>query len=342
MKLKAFLSSTFSDLQEYRQAVITAINSIQAIELFVMEYYSVSYTFSLERSITDIRGSDIFILLIGHRYGFVPQGQELSITHLEYLEALKMNIPIMVYVLSDKVPVTVSSVETDPTRSAQLSAFKNELATEHVISVMSSPDELKFLIVSDLFHIFQSRTDRNFHILPEKTPGDTTNVENYKKTIDDLKSKLRNIVPADPVWRGRNFQIDNLLCFALLPFQEQFFEVYESAISPSVEEIGMKALHAGEIFGNREIVEDIWDSICRARIVIVDVTGRNPNVFYELGICHTLGKESIIITQNRNDVPFDIRHRRFIEYNRDKLTVLRANLKRTIQAVLSGFPNDEK
>jgi hypothetical protein len=158
--------------------------------------------------------------------------------------------------------------------------------------------------------------------------------ERHKKLIDDLTAKLRNVVPADPIWRGRNFRTDELMCFGLLPFREEFFAVYEAAVAPAAEDVGLRSLHAGEIFGNREVVEDIWDSICAARIVIVDVTGRNPNVFYELGICHTLGKDCIVITQDKEDVPFDIRHRRFIEYKPDRMTILKSTLRMTIQKVL--------
>lgn len=62
---------------------------------------------------------------------------------------------------------------------------------------------------------------------------------------------------------------------------------------------------------------------------------RIPNVFYELGICHTLGKECVVITQNKEDVPFDIRHRRFIWYSPEKMTVLRSSLRKAIQSILS-------
>ena len=65
---------------------------------------------------------------------------------------------------------------------------------------------------------------------------------------------------------------------------------------------------------NTAIVEDIWESINRARILIADLTGKNPNVFYEVGIAHTVGKEVILTTQNIDDVPFDLRHLRHIQY----------------------------
>jgi hypothetical protein len=54
--------------------------------------------------------------------------------------------------------------------------------------------------------------------------------------------------------------------------------------------------------------------IDRSRVVIADCTGRNPNVFYEIGIAHTLGREVILITQNNADIPFDLRHLRYVQY----------------------------
>jgi hypothetical protein len=61
-------------------------------------------------------------------------------------------------------------------------------------------------------------------------------------------------------------------------------------------------------------MEDVWEQVCRARVLVAELTGRNPNVFYELGMAHTLGKSVILITQSIDDVPFDLRHQRVIPY----------------------------
>ena len=61
-------------------------------------------------------------------------------------------------------------------------------------------------------------------------------------------------------------------------------------------------------------MEDIWKGINIANIIIADITNRNPNVFYELGIAHTLGKKIILLTQNIKDIPFDLNRYRFICY----------------------------
>lgn len=62
-------------------------------------------------------------------------------------------------------------------------------------------------------------------------------------------------------------------------------------------------------------MNDIWKSICEARFLIADLTGRNANVFYELGIAHTVGKEAILIRQQEEArIPADIGHIRHIRY----------------------------
>ena len=55
--------------------------------------------------------------------------------------------------------------------------------------------------------------------------------------------------------------------------------------------------------------------ICKSSVVVCDLTGKNANVFYEAGIAHSLGKDVILITQSADDVPFDLRHLRYIPYS---------------------------
>ncbi|UWU25450.1 hypothetical protein N2601_31165 (plasmid) [Rhizobium sp. CB3060] len=61
-------------------------------------------------------------------------------------------------------------------------------------------------------------------------------------------------------------------------------------------------------------MQDIFDLIVRSRIVVCDFSGKNPNVFYEAGIAHTLGKHVVPITQSDADVPADLRHHRYLGY----------------------------
>lgn len=122
-----------------------------------------------------------------------------------------------------------------------------------------------------------------------------------------------------------------------MPFHEPFNSYYEQIIVPAARESGLDALRSDEIYGAKPIIQDIWNHIWKARIVVADVTDRNPNVNYELGITHTLGVPTIIISKRADDVPFDYRHIRCVIYETEKPgwdDRLKNSLKRTIRALL--------
>ncbi len=89
---------------------------------------------------------------------------------------------------------------------------------------------------------------------------------------------------------------------------------------------------------NDSIIQDIVSLIDGSRIVIADCTSRNPNVFYEIGISHALGRDVILITQNIDDIPFDLRHLRVITYlnNGEGLTELSEKIKKRISQILDN------
>jgi len=103
-------------------------------------------------------------------------------------------------------------------------------------------------------------------------------------------------------------------CFYLCPFSEPFSTVYNDHIVKALKSLDCTVERADEIFGTQPIIEDIWEAINSASLIIADVTGRNPNVMYEIGMAHTVGKPVVIITQNIDDVPFDLKHYRCIVY----------------------------
>ena len=139
---------------------------------------------------------------------------------------------------------------------------------------------------------------------------------------------------------------DPRLIFVLMPFAAEYKEIYDDVIKPLVLEMGLKPLRADEIFGSRAIMEDILRTIAESRIIIADVTKRNPNVFYELGISHTVKDDVIIITQSMDDVPFDLQHLRCIKYSQTLRGSqdLKLQLRSTIEAALhiDGINFDKK
>ena len=147
-------------------------------------------------------------------------------------------------------------------------------------------------------------------------------------------------VTVRPVFRGRGFAVDESLCFVLMPFDNELAPVYQDHIRAAVESQGLTCVRADELFSPGQVMEQIWEQMNRAGLIIVDLTDKNPNVFYELGIVHTLGKPVILMTQSEDDVPFDLRHLRFIEYEYTPhgCHQLEEDLRKAVQSVLQQRP----
>ena len=112
--------------------------------------------------------------------------------------------------------------------------------------------------------------------------------------------------------------------------------LYTDHIKPAVESEGITCQRADEIVGTNIITFDIWEKINRSRFIIADLTNKNPNVFYEIGLAHALGKEVILITQTMNDVPFDLKSLRCIVYDFTPRGIkqLEAALVKTINIIM--------
>ncbi|WNV03665.1 hypothetical protein RP726_14595 [Candidatus Methylospira mobilis] len=103
-------------------------------------------------------------------------------------------------------------------------------------------------------------------------------------------------------------------CFVLMPFDEKYREVYAEVYKPACADNGLECWRVDEIARPGSITRDIVEGILDADILIADLTSRNPNVFYELGIAHTVGNKTIMTAQRISDVPFDIANFRVLFY----------------------------
>ena len=106
---------------------------------------------------------------------------------------------------------------------------------------------------------------------------------------------------------------NSTLVSAMMPFSGSFAGTYD-AIQKACHQSALTCERADNIWKESAVIQDIFGLIYRSFIVICDFTGKNPNVFYEAGIAHTLGKHVIPITQHEDDIPFDLRHHRFLRY----------------------------
>lgn len=110
-----------------------------------------------------------------------------------------------------------------------------------------------------------------------------------------------------------NVAVDSSLVAVMMPFSG-FDAVYQS-IRSACAGAGLNCLRADDIWENSSIIQDIFSLIYRAKIVVVDFSNKNPNVMYETGIAHTLGKTVIPIAQSIQDIPSDMVHHRALIYH---------------------------
>ena len=144
------------------------------------------------------------------------------------------------------------------------------------------------------------------------------------KCLTETRKYLGKTIPAEvdikalgvkPRFTKLRFRLREKHVFYLCAFKEPFDTVYNDHVKPAVESSGFTVDRGDEIFGTQPIIEDIWEAINSAELILADVTGRNPNVMYEIGMAHTVGKPVVIISQDINDVPFDLKHYRCIVYS---------------------------
>jgi len=152
------------------------------------------------------------------------------------------------------------------------------------------------------------------------------------KDVDLYRILLKNSQPRRP--RPNVFQlaehenIEPSLMSAMMPFDASFDAVY-ATLQHTADAAGLRCRRADDIWENPAVIQDVVSLIDRSKIVVCDCTGRNPNVFYEIGIAHTLGRDVILITQSEADIPFDLRHLRYIRYlnNGEGLNALSTRLQ---------------
>jgi hypothetical protein len=128
--------------------------------------------------------------------------------------------------------------------------------------------------------------------------------------------------------------------FVLMPLATDFDDIYRFGIKGAADDVGAYADRVDEQIFQEGILERIFNQIAKADVVVADMTGRNPNVFYEVGYAHALGKMVLLLTQNADDIPFDLKHRQHIVYA-GKIDTLRkqlaAQLRWAINEVRKGL-----
>ena len=224
-------------------------------------------------------------------------------------------------------------------RMAYVLEFKgeDEASTErygdnlHMITLRTAPGQSKDSILAAFFRDIQLSID-----MRQAERFRAARPEAFEEVSPATLERSSRSQDASPLLTS-----SSNLCFVMMPFRPETDALYRNLIKPAVERLGLTALRADEMAAPGSITEQIRVAIQQSRLCVADVSGRNPNVLYEVGIAHTLGKPTVLLTQDVGDVPFDLRVIRHIVYGLDALEAARSSLERSIQSILGEDRLDE-
>jgi hypothetical protein len=132
-------------------------------------------------------------------------------------------------------------------------------------------------------------------------------------------------------------------CFVMMPFAEPHNNYYSLVYEPAIKKAGLKPIRADhEIFGSGKIMDQVWSGINTSKVLVAELTTKNPNVFYELGLAHALKKPVVLVSSNEEDVPFDLHHIRVIYYDVNDPFWGQKLLDKVAENVLSALKNPEE
>ena len=279
------ISSTERDLQDYRWAASNGV-IYGGMYPIMRELRLATDLHPVDISKQMIEEADIFVGIYAQSYGGQVHGFEKSWIEFEYDLAYEQKKQMLIYQLHrSKVDEWNSDFVDTGEKKLKLDEFMKKLYERHTINFFTDEEDLYLKIGQHL-----------------RTPP-YSEVGKSKLIVNPLFGKPQ---------KKEQYKA---YAFMVMPFKDELRPVYEDHVKPVVNQLGMSIKRADDFFANQGIMEDIWSAINEAELVVADCTDKNPNVFYEIGIAHTLGKPTILLTQNPDDVPFDLRHLRYIKYD---------------------------
>lgn len=176
--------------------------------------------------------------------------------------------------------------------------------------------------------LWQKSTTSSFEVIEQRSDGfkinghDLYNLVKWEARGEFADSRRAQGSFSSPSHSYSTFGLPNEKytydLFVLMPFTSSLKPVYDYLLKKVAKTTNLSIARADDFFSQNSIMHEVWSAITQASIIIADCTGKNPNVFYEIGIAHAIGKPVILITQNQDDVPFDLRHIRYIQYDYTK------------------------
>jgi hypothetical protein len=152
---RAMISSTAQDLWIHRKAVMDACLSLDVFPS-MMEHMPATDADAIDASLKMVDGADVYIGIFANRYGYMPEGYDISITEMEYQRAIKRGIPTLIFLIDGQHPPITG--EDEPSQNmAKLHAIKENLKKAHVVNFFKSPDDLRANVMKSLLRTLPNR-----------------------------------------------------------------------------------------------------------------------------------------------------------------------------------------
>jgi len=183
--MKVYLSSTYKDLKDYRNSVRKTLCKVEGIQVVAMEDYVASEERPVNKCLSDVEKCDAYIGLFAWKYGFVPDGYDLSITNLEYQKAIEKKIPTFIFILDEKVNWFDKDNPLD-----NILNFRKELEKKHVVSFFENKEDLSSEVVVVISN----------HINKNKSIQQSIPHQKYQKLSEDRRNQLKLINKVRQTW----------------------------------------------------------------------------------------------------------------------------------------------
>jgi hypothetical protein len=169
--------------------------------------------------------------------------------------------------------------------------------------------------------------------------GDKTRVIDISEEVpnpEEKSARIKKLGAGAAVKAGET-------CFVMQPFAPPHGDYYEKIFKPAIEKTNLQPVRAdAEIFATGKIIDQVWRGINAAKVLVAELSTRNPNVFYELGLAHALNKPVVLVSSNEPDVPFDLQHIRVIYYDVNDPFWGTKLIEKVAENILSALANPEE
>ena len=149
---RIYISSTYSDLKEYRENVYQTLRRMQHDAVAMEDYVATGQHPPLDKCLADVAKSDLYVGIFAWRYGYIPDEgnpQQKSITELEYRQAQQLGKPCFIFLLHEDapwLPKFMDKVTGDGEGGKRIEELRQELSTAKLVSFFKTPDKLANLV----------------------------------------------------------------------------------------------------------------------------------------------------------------------------------------------------